>query len=221
MRTDYNPNGLKDNCGFCAISRGLQLQNHGVLINADELYEQTLQRLNLERQGGTDPVPRQLIFPEPDWSQVTVRTSYSVLVEGTRTLSDYTITQVAHASYKGKRQERYRLRFDLGNRELLSDFIKEKAARPSTTLRDFAQKRWNYLKSQGKRPSIQGVEGYVANQLVGHSIIGSKSRDHFINAEIDPSGTVKGFDAQDGRLYDGKGLLDRLESVDLYMFWKA
>lgn len=210
MSTDYNPDGRKDNCGFCAIARGLHLQKASVLVTANQLYDQALQRLNLEREGGNDPVPRQLIFPEANWSSVAVRTDYSALSERTRALSDYTITAVAEASG---------LRFRNGNLDLVRDFMKgfsATAARP-LTLKDFVQTRWNYLQSQGKNPNIQSVEKYVTCELIGHAIMGSKSKDHFINAEIDPSGAVKGFDAQDGQRYDGRSLLQRLGSVDLFM----
>jgi hypothetical protein len=210
MSTDYNPDGRKDNCGFCAIAHGLHLQKASVLLTADQLYDQTLQRLNLEREGGNDPIPRQLIFPEATWSSVAVRANYSALSERTRALSDYTITAVAEASG---------LRFRNGNLDLVRDFMKDFSTIGShpSSLKDFVQARWNYLQSQGKNPKIQSVERYVTGELVGHSIMGSKSKGHFINAEIDPSGAVKGFDAQDGSRYDGKGLLQRLNSVDLFM----
>lgn len=98
--TLYNPRGDETNCGFCAVSYALErlkLALPGKNVkwsNADDLYDRKLKRLRFtpdEAKG----FPRELIFPEQNWSGIPARGQYAALTHGTRALSDYTITKVA------------------------------------------------------------------------------------------------------------------------------
>jgi len=213
MGSQYNPSNRKDNCGFCAIAYALHLQKH-IEIDADRLYLQTLERLGLKREAGRDPVPRMLIFPDPMLDSAGVRTDYSALLGGTNSLSSYTMTSVAEASG---------LRFQARIKDL--DLPRQFMAFYRSThsnawsVRDFEQMRLNFLRSRGLNPLPAGVRKHIAAELGGHSIFGSKERKHYINVfiDIDRTGRIEAFDAQDGIRYDGVGLNSRLGSVDLVM----
>jgi hypothetical protein len=209
MSTPYNPEGRTDNCGFCAIAHGLCLQNAAAVVTADQLYSDTLERLGLEREGNRDPIPRQLIFPEPMLHSIPVSVAYDALSERTLGLSSYTITAVAEASG---------LRFNpAGDLDLVRQFVQGFSNHGRWSIHEFVEARLDFLRSQGKNPNPRSLERHVLGGLVGHSIMGSKTKDHFLNAHIDGSGFVQGFDAQDGTRHDGRGLMRRLGSVDLFM----
>jgi hypothetical protein len=208
MSTPYNPGDSKDNCGFCAIAHGLYLQNPAVVVTADQLYLDTLQRLGLTREENKDPIPRMLIFPEPMLDSKRVSVAYDALLHRAHGLSSYTITSVAEATD---------LRFKGANDLSLVRQFMQGFSNKTWTMKDFLQVRWDILKSQGRNPSFQGLERQIAGELVGHSIVGSKTKNHFINVHIDPSGSITAFDAQDGNRYDGRGLNYRLGTVDLFM----
>ena len=210
MGTLYNPNGLTTNCGFCAIAHGLFRQ--GTNTDADKLYLQTLNRLGIQRQGASDPIPRQLIFPDPLIDGVPLPTGYQALADSGHGPCSYTITAVASD---------HNLRYDLNNRDLaLPRQFFEFYARTGTgkwDIADFVDMRLNWLQSQGRKPAADAVRRHIMEQLGGHSIIGSKTTNHFINVEVDGAGHIKAFDAQDGRIYNGSGLQGRLRTVDLLM----
>jgi hypothetical protein len=210
MGTLYNPTGLTTNCGFCAIAHALSLQ--GITTDADKLYLQTLERLGIPRQGNTDPIPRQLIFPDPLMDGVPVRVEYTALAERGHDPSSYTITSVASAN---------NLRYDLNNRDLslqrqFFDFC-ARTGRGAWNINDFVQSRLTWLQVQGQNPSADGVRRHLLAQLSGHSIIGSKTVNHFITMQVDTSGKISAYDPQDGRQYDGASLQTRMRTLDLVL----
>ncbi len=213
MGSPYNPTNRTDNCGFCAIAYALHLQKH-IIVDADRLYLQTLERLGLTRDSGKDPIPRMLIFPEHGLDSARVSTKYSALSEGPHGLTSYTISSVAEANG---------LRFELKVRglDLVRQFMNFSAnmGLSTWTIRDFEQTRLKFLKSQALKPTLEGVRRQIAKEFGGHSIMGSTTANHFINIQIDAdrSGRIEAFDAQDGIKYDGRGLNSRLRTVDLLM----
>ncbi len=213
MGSHYNPSNRTDNCGFCAIAYALHLQKH-IEVDADRLYLQTLQRLGLTRDAGKDPIPRMLIFPDPMLDSAAVRIEYSALTGGTHGLSSYTITSVAEANG-------LRFQAKIKDLELPRQFMTyySNVRSGPWSIGDFEQMRLNFLRSRGSNPKAEDVKKYIANELGGHSILGSKVRKHYINVFIDigRTGRIEAFDAQDGAKYDGVGLNSRLGSVDLLM----
>src|SRR5262249_51854752 len=97
MATIYDPSGSKTNCGFCSIAYVLHVVKNR-FVDADRLYWETLARLGIQAQGGQDPIPRQLIFPEPNLDSAPVRLEYRALTGGANSLSSYTVTSVAEAN---------------------------------------------------------------------------------------------------------------------------
>jgi len=57
MSTDYNPDGRKDNCGFVPSPEGF-ICSRALFLLLPINSMTTLQRLNLEREGGKDPLHR-------------------------------------------------------------------------------------------------------------------------------------------------------------------
>ena len=214
MGSQYNPSNRTDNCGFCAIAYALHLQKH-IAIDADRLYLQTLERLGLTRDAGKDPIPRMLIFPDPILDSAAVRSDYSALSGSAHGLSSYTITSVAEASglrFQAKIQD-----LELPRQFMM--YYSNVGPGSAWAIRDFEQMRLNFLRSRGLSPKLEDVKKYIANELRGHSILGSKGRKHYINVfvDIDRTGRIEAFDAQDGIKYDGRGLNSRLGGVDLLM----
>lgn len=210
MSTPYNPGSSTTNCGFCAIAHGLFVQQ-GVRVTADELCERTLTRLGLTRQGGRDPLPRMLIFPDAMLDSVPPSAEYSALQGRAHGLSSYTITSVA---------QDWGLRFTAGIRDLdlPRQFFEFSANLTGDwTLDSFVQQRREFLEERGRTPNLEALQRHIADALGGHSILGSKTSNHYINAHIDPCGHVTAYDAQDGSFYDGRGLKRRLRSVDLFI----
>jgi len=210
MATIYNPSDLKTNCGFCSIARGLHVQQHK-LIDADKLYEATLKRLEIPR-AARDPLPRLLIFPEVSFDGVAISGTYSALAGRRHGLADYTITSVAeHNKLVGKAS--------ITDLLLPRQFMQFYANREHGTwsLRDFEEMRLDWLRDKGLNPTPESVRSYITKELHGHSIMGSKKTNHFINVHIDKAGIVTAYDAQDGSNYDGKGLNARLVTVDFFM----
>jgi hypothetical protein len=210
MTTVYNPEGREDNCGFCAISYGLHLQNGGKVTNADELYLLTIEHLGLTRNGNQDPVPRLLIFPDHTLPQGVPSTAYSAL-SGVLSLSSYTITSVA---------QQLGLRFGYSRQavQLPNQFLAFRAEKGSRgRLNDFMKVRLDLLRSNGRNPSADAVRKQVSDELIGHSIIGSQDARHFINAHIDPEGNITGCDAQNGARFEANGIRERMRSIALFM----
>jgi len=46
-KNDYNPQNRLDNCGFCSLSKALELENLG-FRNADQIYDDTIKHLGCE-----------------------------------------------------------------------------------------------------------------------------------------------------------------------------
>ena len=211
MATLYNPGGSKTNCGFCSIAFALHTVKNQ-FVDADRLYTATLERLGLHVENGRDPIPRQLIFPEPNLDSLPISHLYRAL-EGTPLgLSGYTITSVASANH---------LNFDfkMSGLDLPRQFVKFSAETPPKqwSLTGFVDWRRNWLNERGLNPPVAKVREQIVKELEGTSIIGSKTSNHYINMRIDPSGVIRADDPQDGRQYDGKGLSDRMLTLDLMM----
>jgi hypothetical protein len=207
----YNPGKLTTNCGFCSIAHGLFVQK-GVVVDADQLYLQTLERLGLTREGNQDPIPRQLIFPEPNMDDIPLTTTYGALADRGFGPSGYTITAVALASG---------LEFQLRDRDLtLPRQFMDFSARTGPgnwNINEFVQMRLDWLRTRRLNPSPEAVQHHIMEELGGHSIMGSKTVNHFINVHVDTLGRITAFDAQDGSDYDGRELYTRLRSVDLFL----
>jgi len=209
MSTPYNPTGREDNCGFCAISYGLYLQNRSV-VDADQLYLATIERLGLTREGNHDPIPRMLIFPDLKLPGGTPSTAYSAL-SGVLGLNSYTVTDVA---------DHLNLRFTYSRMDVMlpNQFLAYQSESGNRgSLSDFTRTRLDFLRSKGGNPSLDAVRRQIVNAIAGHSIIGSEDASHFINAHIDPGGYLMGYDAQNDKRYDAKGLRERIGTVALFM----
>ena len=211
MGTIYNPSGLTTNCGFCSIAHALLLR--GIRTDADKLYLETLERLGIKGDGNKDPIPRQLIFPDPLMDGVPISTEYKALADAGHGPSSYTISSVASA---------YELQFTLHNRDLtlfrqFFDFC-ARSGRGSWNIASFVDMRLDFLHSHGsKQASADSVRKHVLDNLGGHSIFGSKTVNHYINVEIEKAGHIRAVDAQDGQSYDGATLSTRLRTVDMVM----
>jgi hypothetical protein len=211
MGTIWNPSGLTTNCGFCSIAQALFLK--GIHTDADKLYLETLEHLGIKREGNKDPIPRQLIFPDPFLDSVPIRTEYKALADAGRGPSSYTISSVASDN---------NLPFALHNRDLtlfrqFFDFYAHNR-HGSWDIATFVDMRLEFLHSHGnKQASAASVRKHVLDSLGGHSIFGSKAVNHYINVEIDKTGHIKATDAQDGQHYDGGTLHTRLRAVDMVM----
>jgi hypothetical protein len=212
MGTLYNPSNLTTNCGFCCIAHALFLQ--GKKTDADILYLETLERLGLTRVGDQDPIPRQLIFPDPLIDGIPLSAEYQALAERGHGPSSYTITAVASAN---------NLQYQLQNRDLTlpRQFFEfySRTGPGNWNIADFIAMRMNWLRTQrgNAAPPEASVRRYILDSIGGHSILGSKTVNHFINVHIDNSGHIRAYDAQDGREYSGSGLHARLRTVDLLM----
>jgi hypothetical protein len=204
--TRWNPSGLKTNCGFCAISYALE-QQKGKLVHADELYEQTLQRLGVVRQGNADPIPRMLIFPGLNLDETRIRVEYHELEGRGRGPADYTIWSVAqHAGLELKG----------GAKDLLNSLVQFGAeSKPGWKLDDFIRARMNRSELAG-RATFANMKNYVENNLRGNSIIGSIKAQHFVNMAFGSAGEWRVFDAQKGVPYDGRHIKTELGSLDLF-----
>jgi hypothetical protein len=211
MASIYNPSNSKTNCGFCAIAHALY--ERGVRKDADQLYEETLARLGVERVNGVDPISRQLIFPEPGLDSMRLPTNYEALGARGHTAASYTITAVADA---------YQLQNDCTKDYSTDDkaFLPRQfcnffgGQRGNATIDGFIQLRMTLL---GGRATESAVRRFVMSQLGGHSIVGSITSNHYINVYIDGAGRITAYDAQDGREYDGPGFRGRMQTVNLFM----
>ncbi len=232
--TLYNPRGDETNCGFCAVSYALErlkLALPGKNVkwsNADDLYDRKLKRLRFtpdEAKG----FPRELIFPEQNWSGIPARGQYAALTHGTRALSDYTITKVASDEglvYGGQG-------LLAGGRPLTqSEILGDNAAHffawymengvGRWKFDDFMKLRLNFLEDRFERTGGNfdraGAQMAITKALAGDSIVGSKKTNHFMNVSIDPVDShVDVYDPQTGDHFDGKGLQGRLREVNLFM----
>ncbi len=204
--TRWNPSGWTSNCGFCSISYALELQKN-VLLNADQLYEQTLERLGIVRQGNHDPIPRLLIFPGLNLDEARIRVEYHELEGRGRGAADYTIWSVARSAG---------LELKSGDKNMLNGLVKFAAeARPGWKLDDFVN-AWMSRPGLPGTATFTAMKRHVEQNLKGVSIIGSIPRQHFVNMHFSPSGEWKVFDAQRGQSYDGRRIKAELASLDLF-----
>src|SRR5206468_7534509 len=67
-----------------------------------------------------------------------------------------------------------------------------KAGGGAWNIRDFVQMRVNYLQEQKTRRPVDPAEisRHIINTLGGHSVMESKTVNHFINVHVDPSGHI-------------------------------
>ncbi|MCC6395284.1 MAG: hypothetical protein IT167_32145 [Bryobacterales bacterium] len=79
------------------------------------------------------------------------------------------------------------------------------------------RQRREFLEEHGRAPNLEALRRHIADALAGHSILGSKISNHYINVHIDASGHVTAYDAQPAAFYDGRGLKRRLMSVGLFI----
>jgi hypothetical protein len=203
MGTPYNPSNLSTNCGFCAIAYSLSL--YGIKTDADALYLQTIERLGITRVGGHDPIPRLLIFPEPRLDDIPLRAEYAALAEHGRGASSYTITAVAS-------DNNLQCRVAETRRTIANQFLDFYARNGSArwNIDDFVRERMRFLRTNA--PS-DAVKRHVMTELGGHSIVGSKQVNHFVNMRIDAVGHIWAFDPQDGEEYSGRGLKQGLAQL--------
>jgi hypothetical protein len=197
LRTRWNPSGLKTNCGFCAISYALEKQK-GILVDADRLYAETLQRLEIQ-----SPLPHMLMFPEPGLDERPIRTGYEGLDGRGRSPADYSLWSVAHDAG---------LELKSGDRDLLNSLMKfasDKGA--GWSLDEFVRKR-----KTGRTATLDQLKQYVRDSLKGHSIIGSIKGQHFMNLEYNSTTGLKAFDPQIGVACEIPQVKNRLGVLDLF-----
>ena len=204
--TRWNPRGLEDNCGFCAISYALQ-QLGKPPQNADELYTEMMRRFGIVVAGNRDPVPRTLIFPKPDLDGSPWPVEYEELGARGISPSQYTIRSAAST---------FGLKLEGGDRDLVNALIEfAYGARPGWKLDDFVHHRM-------QRPGLAGKANFAAHkshierQLSGNWIIGSTDAKHYVNMSFTPAGEWKVIDAQSGATYDGRSLKARMGSLALF-----
>jgi len=200
----WNPNNRSDNCGFCAISYALQLQK-GVFLDADQLYNRMMEKFHIPREGNESPVPRTLIFPAPNLSDVQWRDSYRAFQDTMYTPAQYTIRSVA---------EEFGLDLQPGDKDLVNALISYAYnAPPGWKFDDFVRQR---SQRAGAAAGFTAQKSYMERQLKGNWIIGSKDAIHYVNMSFTPAGEWKVFDPQIGVPYDGKGLMAKMPSLDLF-----
>ena len=204
----HNPSGLRTNCGFCAISRGL-LTQRGISMDADQLYIQTLKRLRLPTDEPTDPIPRTLFFPDAH-SDLKIRTSHGALTASNIDGSRYTITSVATDCG---------LNWGVGTTGLLSQFAAiYSAVDYPRAFERLSSLRYENALDSGRMPGpFDSFNSRIARELIGEAIIGSKSEQHFLNVTISMSGHMEFFDPQEGKRYDGRDLRYKAMKIDLFM----
>jgi hypothetical protein len=200
----WNPRNLSENCGFCAVSYALE-QQKGIFIDADQLYSKMMEKFGFERQGGESPVPRTLIFPDPNLSDMKWTDAYSAFRDTMYTPAQYTVRSVA---------EEVSLDLKPGDRAVVNALIKfAYDAAPGWRFDDFVRQR-------SQRPGVTAGFGaqkqYMEAQLKGNWVIGSKEAKHYVNMSFTPAGEWKVFDAQIGVAYDGKGMKAKMPSLDLF-----
>jgi len=209
-KTKWNPNGLGTNCGFCAISYALEQQNGNFVKNADELYDETLAFLGIEKLANNgDPLPRMLVFSQPNLDQITPSVEYSA-IRPPHTLSDYTIEAVAgREALELKPGDKYVANALLlyatraFGKWTLDDFIQARSQRPGLRV----------------QPSFATMKKTVEDGLRGNAIIGGKDGKHFLNMSFDHNNQWKLFDPQSGRDADGlraKALLGEINLFERY-----
>lgn len=212
----YNPSRRADNCGFCCLSVALDLQ--GNFRDADRLYLETIKDLGLEPERDRDPVSRMLIFPQLDLSETKAWGNFDKLT-GAKALDNYTITSVAN-------RFNVRHRWDIRKKGrpatdvLAIHFLEFYDARSGrVNINEFIDfKREQQQKGGGPVPSVQKLRYHLATDVVGDSILGSRTARHYLTMHVTPTFEVFGYDAQDHRQYDLKGLMSRMQKkVDLVM----
>ncbi len=206
FRTRWNPQGFKTNCGFCAISYALE-QQKGTFLDADKIYDMTLEQLKIEKEGNRDPLPRLLIFPGPGVDGAVARGGYQPLGEGGRSPANYTIWAVASLVGLGLKS---------GDRQLLNSLIEfASRSKPGWKLDDFVEARMD-RPGLAAKATFASMKRHVEEELKGNSIIGSIGRSHFVNMSFDPRGEWKVFDAQRNMQYDGRRIKAEFASLDLF-----
>jgi hypothetical protein len=204
-KNPYNGTGRLDNCGFCAISYGLHLQQRKQ-VDAEKLFRETMARLKIEGD-----FPWTLLFNEANLDQIPTPTHRTILSTGTRSPHQYTIQHVATESG---------LKYDNGFPEYLWQYAQIYNAFDYTkALQQMATVRHNNALDAGRiEDNPDTFYRDVTTKLMGDAIVGSITGRHFLNVRISPSGLMEGFDPQVNEPFPGRDLLLRVRGpISLFM----
>ena len=204
-KNPYNGSNRLDNCGFCAIAYGLDLQN-GRQVDAEELFRETMKRLDIEDK----QFPRTLLFSEANLDQIPTPAHRKVLSERTRSPFQYTIQHVATENG---------LKWNSGFHEFLGQYAQIYNVVDSRAAIDqMARVRHEAALNAGNQDSFEAFKQRIADKLVGEAIVGSITGRHFLNVRISPSGLMEGFDPQVNERFPGRDLLLRVRGpISLFM----
>jgi len=152
------------------------------------------------------------------------REGYFALQGGAIGLDNYTITSEAST---------FNLKFDSSSRHFElndqpSDFLPEQfvrffAARESGNwnINHFIEYRREMNEEQNRIvPSVAQLRHHLTMSLMGDSKVGAKKIAHYLTMHVNPNFEVTGWDPQDRKSYDAKGLLRRMGNLDLVMHLK-
>ena len=206
--TEYNPQGLTTNCGFCAIAKWLSLKTK-TPVTADDLYVRALEHFDIDTTGPDDPISRQLIFPQARLDEdYASRNRYRALSDRGIALSSYTITSVAREAG---------LTFVDGDAGLLRWLLEcqSTANTQSLKLEDYVNARLNVLRHTKGLPAQPVAVKKSLLDLPGNYIIGSKDTRHYLTLEVDGRLTLKAMDPQDGANYFGPRIKAKVPTIDL------
>jgi RHS repeat-associated protein len=198
--TKYNPEGRRNNCGFCALA-GI-FEAFGLPFrNADQLYDETVARLGLPEGS----LPRQLMY-DYRANESGLPGRYAVLQDGTRDPREYTIAGVAsNYGFEGENlgniQSSWERRYvtidgETPEQRVLNNRLRAHGIDPD----DFDS--FDPVHVNHQREVQQSLERY-GHRLTGHYVIarGVESGEvgHFIHLTLHPDGNYEAFDHQNGR----------------------
>lgn len=200
----WNPSKLKDNCGYCAISYALEQK--GIILDADGLYNQLMDDFDIDRRTRATPVPRTLIFPKQiDLDKTPWPPNYEELQAKGHTPSDYTIRSVAL---------HFKLHLSGEDKQVVNSLVEYAA--------DFAKAGWKRddfvryrLQRLGKANSASEKDK-IEKSLKGNFILGSTDAKHYVNMSFSPTGEWRVFDPQDGVLYEPHHVKVKLGIIALF-----
>jgi len=214
----YNPGGREDNCGFCAISRGLERTTNQA-IDADKLYLQLLQKLRLPTGTPDDPISRMLLFHlnRDGREEVIAPPTHRNSMEEYRISPDqYTVRSVA---------ETLGLRNTGGNLKILNMYITilNRGIGYEKARKALAEEQADQVESRGGNPpALDVMERWCLKELSGEAIVGSKGAGfrqagHFINMFIQ-DGIVEFYDPQSGARGNAQDMWKLLgRQIDLFL----
>jgi len=222
--TKYNPSGRMDNCGFTAIAYSRELLDLKFL-DADQLYLLTRQILDIQ---DSEILSHMVVFPLKTNENYASRPGYEVLTEGTRSPSDYTVTNIA---------EMHGLKFAPSNDALTKwgaafGLEVKNGSFGVRSLEDAVEARFTQLERQFENgqieeiPSLDMIEKHIIKfrkSLPGKYIIGSYTTPttadgHYMNIEIKSNGEIVGFDPQTNKDYSNLvDIKNRMGNIDLIL----